>query len=211
MSKRYIILMADMISSQKMPQPVTQNEFKHIVSEINSKYRKNILSPLTITLGDEFQSVIKDVNTAIKIIIEIEEYLVFRNSSIFLRYVVHEGEIDTEINTENAHGMVGNGLTQTRKLLSYSKKTKERFLIAIDDNDTIYKKYRALFNLYNMFIELWGRKEGELIEWFLNLDDYKLVAEKVNKNRSLIWKRKKSLQIEPYKSLKKLFEYAYTS
>ncbi len=206
-SKKYIILMADMIGSQKMPQPVTQNEFQYIVAEMNETYKKEILSPLTITLGDEFQCVMKDIKSATKVILAIEEYCIFRNSKIFLRYVVTEGEIDTKINRKIAHGMVGEGLTNARKSLQVLKKIKYRFLVLSDEGNK-FKVYQALFVLLEMFYKKWKRDKGVLIEWLLKEKDYKIIAAYMQKTPSLIWKRKKSLEIDAYQSLKNLFFYA---
>jgi hypothetical protein len=36
-------------------------EFKKTVKYINDNWQKNIISPLTITLGDEFQAIIDNV------------------------------------------------------------------------------------------------------------------------------------------------------
>jgi hypothetical protein len=205
--EKYIILMADMINSQKMPQPVTQNEFQHIVAKMNEIFKKDILSPLTITLGDEFQCVLKDIKSATKIVLAIEEYCIFRNSKIFLRYVITEGEIDTKINRKIAHGMVGEGFAIARKSLQVLKKLKKRFWVLSDEGNN-FKVYQELFVLLDMFYKKWKRDEGELIEWLLKEKDYKRIASHMRKTPSLIWKRKKSLEIEAYQSLKKLFLYA---
>jgi hypothetical protein len=200
--------MADMINSQKMPQPVTQIEFQHIVAEMNNSFKNDISSPLTITLGDEFQCVMKDIKSAAKVVIAIEEYLIFRDSAINLRYVITEGEIDTKINKKIAYGMVGEGLTKARKTLQAIKKMKERFYVLADGNDKDFKVYQSLFVLAEMFYKMWKRDEGVLIEWLLKENDYKRVALHLKKTPSLIWKRKKSLEIVAYQSLKQLFGYA---
>jgi len=51
------------------------------------------------------------------------------------------------------------------------------------------------------------KKDHELIRKFLELRDYKLVAEILGKTRSQIWKRHKNLKIEPYFASKQVTQY----
>lgn len=201
----YIIFMADIANSQKLEQPQVQQNFINLVKEVNTKFKNKIFSPLTITLGDEFQGVVKEIKYALEIIIFIEESLVKVNSTIKLRYVVLEGEIDTEINHLNAWEMVGKGLTDARKKLTELKQKSSSFYFQLN-NVIKTDNLNNLFTLYLIFAEIWGRKNGELINQLLHENDYKKVAKTLGKNSSLIWKRKKSLKIDAYHSFKKLVE-----
>ena len=68
--------MCDVVKSRNKDQKQLIKELKQTVLFINRKYSKDILSPLTITLGDEFQGIIKNVESGLSIIIEIEEYII---------------------------------------------------------------------------------------------------------------------------------------
>ena len=94
----YLVLMADVIGSRKKESTELISEFKRIVNYINDKWSKEILSPLTITLGDEFQGVINTTENSIKVIFDIEEEIIKNNQDLKLRYVVNKGKIDTPIN-----------------------------------------------------------------------------------------------------------------
>src|ERR1700712_2907163 len=98
--KEYIILMADIIGSQTAEQGQLIADFKELVADINTKNKDLILSPLTITLGDEFQGIIKNIAGAINIVLDLEEEIIRRNATFKLRYVIVEGLIETPINTE---------------------------------------------------------------------------------------------------------------
>jgi hypothetical protein len=159
---------------------------------------------LTITLGDEFQGVIKDLESLIDIIIRIEEYLIEQRFDFKLRYVACFGEIGTEINRANAHEMLGKGLTVARKILNQLKKEPKRFVFQIE-NDLSNIFLNEGFNIFQNIVDKWKIQEDyDLISNLIQFKDYKIVAAKLNKNRSLIWKREKTLNISSYLSIKNI-------
>ena len=87
--------MCDVLNSREKNQKNLIEDFRTCTTYINNKYKKNILSPLTITLGDEFQGVIKNLSNSIKIIVELEEFIIKNNFPMKLRYVLYFGEIET--------------------------------------------------------------------------------------------------------------------
>lgn len=199
----YFILMADIIESREKDSKLLINEFKQTVKFINESNQKNIISPLTITLGDEFQAIIDNVENAIKIIIEIEEFILKNKLSFKLRYVLNYGKIDTEINREIAYEMLGEGLTDARKELSNLKNSENRFFIKLKKEDfKIEKMINNLFIIYQYFVDSWKIKDYGISSDFISLDDYKLIAEKYKINRSSAWRRRKSLNIDKYEVIK---------
>lgn len=201
--KRYI-LMCDVIDSRNKNQQIIINELKNCRDYINEKYKTYILSPLTITLGDEFQAVIKDLETSFNIILEIEEYIIKNNFQIKLRYVLIFGEISTPINSEIAYEMLGEGLTFARNQLNKMKVNENRFFIKIDD-DTLETISNNSFSILQNIIDKWKiEKDYKLISNLITYKDYKIVSEKLNKERSLIWKREKSLNMSSYNSIKEI-------
>jgi hypothetical protein len=201
------IIMADVIHSSAHDALALQRAFKFDVNYINKEYEKRILSPLTITLGDEFQGVIKDLKTCIEIIFSFEEHRLQIAPKYELRYIVQQGEIETEINPNIAYGMLGIGLSQARKNLENLKKTDQRYFF-----DTSLKpKSNALnsaFQVYQNIYQNWTKpEERQLVALFLENNDYKYVAEKTGKTRSQIWKREKSLNISSYFAIKTVIKY----
>ena len=197
----YIIFMADVIDSASKDSMSTANELKLLVEALNSEFVQSILSPMTITLGDEFQGVINDVESAVDLLLFSEQWLLMNKASIDLRYVVYEGAIDTPINTETAYGMLGSGLTEARKLLS--KKTKDRKVAEFVLHDE--RKSRLLNKVTKAmlgFRDLPARyKNSEILGdlLFSDLTD-KEVAEKNGKSPSEIWKFRKNWYVESWSS-----------
>ncbi|WP_187774957.1 SatD family protein [Pedobacter sp. BS3] len=199
--------MADIIKSRDLNQERLINSFKQSVDRINTSCKKNIQSPLTITLGDEFQGVMTDLSGAVNTILALEEDMVVTAVPFKLRYVLMEGKIETPINSKIAYGMLGPGLTQARETLNNLKETPQRFNFVLT-NQELSGILNEAFIVYQQVVDDWNiEKDGELIKNFLLLKDYKLVAEKLHKNRSLMWKREKSLKVEEYEAMKKIINY----
>ncbi|RKS93749.1 SatD family protein [Flavobacterium limicola] len=201
---KHYILMADIIDSGKKEQKPLMEDFKNLIEEINEIYKADILSPLTITLGDEFQGVIKNLATSIQIILTLEENCIHKKLNFKLRYVLNQGEIETPVNEKIAYEMLGSGLTEARLKLNDSKYKKFRFNITID-NLLQRSILNDAFTIFENIKDKWSlEKDYELVSNFIQLKDYKIVSEKMNKTRSLIWKREKTLQMESYNATKNI-------
>lgn len=206
-NKNHFILMADIVDSRIKDQEQLMQHFKEVTSHLNKTNKNKLLSPLTITLGDEFQGVVKTLPFALDIILELEEQLIHKQLDFKLRYVLLEGEIETEINTDIAYGMLGSGLTQAREALTEMKSSNSRFYFSIINETTSEALNHALI-VYQSIVDSWRvEKDYFLVSEFLTLKDYKKVAEKLDKTRSQIWKREISLNMEGYIALKKVIKY----
>jgi hypothetical protein len=201
----YPILMADIINSRRKNSSSLMKQFKDVVSSINKVKNENLISPLTITLGDEFQGVTNTIENGIKTIFDIEEIIVDKQYDLKLRYVLLYGQIDTEINTSSAYEMLGEGLTNARRSINSLKKTDSRFLIRLNNNETKKEHYlnKTLF-IYQNLIDSWKEKDLKIIKEFLLHEDYKIVAQNVGIDPSNAWRRKKSLNIQEYKDIKEI-------
>jgi len=205
--KEHYILMADVVSSRSKDQKQLMEDFKIITEAINYKHSKKLKSPLTITLGDEFQGITKDVNAALQIIFSLDEEILIRGAGFKLRYVLLEGQIDTPINDKIAYGMLGEGLTNARKALQEAKLTKNRYHIILK-NSEMSKALTNSFIIYQGLTDDWKIvRDRELLTEFLKGNDYKIVADELGKTRSQIWKREKSLKINEYIATKEVINY----
>lgn len=197
--------MADIIDSSQKDSKKLLSQFKESVSEINSKWSKDIVSPLTITLGDEFQGIINNLKNSIEIIFQFEEFILAKEFNFKLRYVLNIGEIETPINRKTAHGMMGEGLSEARKRLNELKANENRFLILLENkNDKAEKILNDSFKIYQYYIDSWKIRDYKIASEFLIHNDYKEIAHNFNLNKSTTWRREKSLNIEEYKLVKEI-------
>ena len=65
--KEYVILMADVIGSRGADQAELMLAFKKVVDQANGTL--DFVSPLTITLGDEFQGVVNTVGEGVQAVV----------------------------------------------------------------------------------------------------------------------------------------------
>lgn len=202
MQDYYWIIMGDIIGSRKTNGQIIAGIFEKLVTQLNEKFRNEILSPLTITLGDEFQGILQSQKTGIKIILEAEEWLLNENDKIEIRFALNYGQIETEINKKIAHGMLGQGLTETRELLNLLKNKEDRFWVG--------KSGKADDRINNLLILLqsltadWKKDQRKIAASFIKYKDYKIVAANMGKDASLLWRREKSLKMREYELIKQL-------
>lgn len=208
----HFILMADIISSRASEGKELMSTFESVVKEVNHTHQALLLSPLTITLGDEFQGIATSISSAVTIIINLEETLLKNKANFKLRYVLHYGEVETEINPKVAYGMLGAGLTHARKRIEALKgSSSERVTIDIEHFQASAPLNKA-FLIFTHIIDKWSKKDYGLIHMLLKHNDYKIVAGALNKDRASIWRRQKTLRISEYNAIKDILLYlAYGS
>lgn len=179
-------------------------QLKKIVKDISFQNRDLFLSPLTITLGDEFQSVVKGARDGINLIIRIEEEIIRYSFNLKLRYIFILGSIDTPINRRSAHKMYGEGLIRAREMLKELKKGDHRIHIDLDHEQS--RVWNSLFFLYSSLVDKWKLEDYGLINEFLVEKDYYTVAKKLSLNRGTIWRKERSLGIRQYLEMINIIE-----
>lgn len=201
------IIMADIIKSSDYEGLALQEEFRDMVEYTNKQFHKSLLSPLTITLGDEFQGIVKNLKHGIDIIFSIEEYLLQYSSNFALRYIINYGKIDTPINSEIAYGMLGDGLSYARKMLENIKKRDMKFEIETGK----HSKNKALNDAFLIFQNITAKwksiDDKKMASWFIQYHDYKVISAKTGITRSQIWKKERSLNISSYFAIKNVITY----
>ena len=204
--RQHIILMADIIDSRKGNEKQLMSDFAKVTTKVGRMYDNRLKSPITITLGDEFQSRPRNLTDAINIGLSIEEGIINAGMEFKLRYVITEGRIETTINSKVGYGMLGEGLTRAREQLQSIKKEKWRFNFDLKEKTKAIALNNA-FLVFQDYVDEWKKEDYKLVSGLLSKPDYKEVADELGKNRSLIWKRKKSLRIDEYLALKDLIAY----
>jgi len=197
----YPIFMGDVVNSSDYDGEELSKGLKELVESSNKKFGKAILSPLTITLGDEFQGILNSISTGIDLLFHLEEELLKVEPDFKLHYVLLLGEIETEINPDIAYEMMGKGLTEARKMLSSKKRNRKRFRIKLQNKEQTEQLSR-IFEVLDTIILNWKKEDYPLILDMINNDNNSEVGELHDKNRDQIWKRRKTLMINEYNLLK---------
>jgi len=201
------IIMGDVVKSSEADQVALQRNFAELIRRVNTSYKEVLASPLTITLGDEFQGIVKSAEDVAFVIVALEEYRWELDMPILIRYSVTLGEIDTEINPVIAYGMLGPGLSEAREALVEMKSEEDRVVLKGD-----FPKKRQMALSLNLLLELqeqWKWKDRDIIKGYFKFKDYKKVAKELDKDVSLMWRRFKSLDFSSYRKRKKLVNLIY--
>ncbi len=201
------ILMGDVVASSKVDQRLLQRNFAKLVTKVNTEFEGILHSPLTVTLGDEFQGVVDSVANSAEVIFALEEYRWEMELPILIRYSLTLGEIETDINPTVAYGMLGHGLTVAREALVEMKSEEDRLVLNGE-----FPRKRQMALAMNLLLELqegWKWKDREIIKGYFHFGDYKRVAKAMDKDVSLIWRRFRSLEFSSYRKRKKLTRLIY--
>lgn len=210
MSKEQYILMGDVVSSKDYDSQMLQKQLKTLTANCNEALQQSLLSPYTITLGDEFQGIPSSLSAAIETLFYLEEECLRQSLDFKLHYVLHLGIIETEINPDIAYEMMGPGLTKARELLSSKKRNRKRFQFQLnDETDTL--QLNRLFEILDSIILSWKKDDFSLILDMINNENNAEVGAIHDKNRDQIWKRRKTLMIHEYNLLKETIKTYITS
>ena len=118
-----IVLIGDIIASRKIKdRSSVQKKLKAAIRQLN-RNNPNLLSPYTITLGDEFQAVFNKAERLFVDIIVIMQALY----PDLVRFSIGVGTIDTPINRQQAIGMDGPAFYLARKGIEQLKATDYLF------------------------------------------------------------------------------------
>lgn len=202
---RQYILMADVKDSRLKKGNELMSSLKSVVNETAVEYKSSFLSPITITLGDEFQSIVKTLLEGIDIIFNMEEFRIHHQIDFELRYVIYEGTIDTKINTTVAHEMVGEGLTNARESLQELKKMNQNYYVYLD-NQKKSKYLNQLLFLYHSELSNWRKKDYNVISYFLAGKNYRQTAKIINRDASSVWRKERTLKMKEYVTIKELIK-----
>jgi len=127
---KYIIMIGDIIASKEISDRINfQKKFKDVLIKPNRSFHNSMISPLTLTIGDEFQAVLWEATYMFNIMDMIEREV----PSVSLRYGIGLGTIDTEINPESAIGMDGPAFHFARMAVETARKDGKIYQFGCED------------------------------------------------------------------------------
>lgn len=124
----YVALMGDIVKSRSTKSvPMLYSIFNKAVDDENVSRKGEIASPLTITLGDEFQGILFSLTSAVEMARRIRLGLIEKGAEC--RFVIGIVNIKTRVNTRAAWNMMGPGLAEVRSLLNEKDGNAYRFYL----------------------------------------------------------------------------------
>lgn len=127
--------MGDIIGSERAPSmKAAHRAFNAAVDRANKANVEHIASPLTITLGDEFQGLLNSFAHAWAAAVSLRLELLA--VAVPCRFVVGAARIETALNINKAWNMMGSGLSSARDKLN-DKRTTSVYRFSFLDEPTI--------------------------------------------------------------------------
>lgn len=122
---RVAVLIADLVGSERAQSlQAVHRVFNEAVGFANEQYASAIESPLTITLGDEFQGLARTLSQAWSIVAALRLRLLV--ADLCCRFVIGVAQLETPVNPKAAWNMMGRGLAEARDKLN-DKRTQNAY------------------------------------------------------------------------------------
>jgi len=122
----YLALIGDICGSRDLKdRGSVQTQLQQCLNDVNKRYADVLVSPLTITLGDEFQGLFNNAKKVWEIVFFIDSRL----HPTGLRFGFGTGDISTKINTTAAIGMDGPAFYNARDAMQAVKKNDDNYQI----------------------------------------------------------------------------------
>lgn len=134
-NSNFAVLMGDLVGSERHVDPIAlHSKFNGAINRQNNALGMDVLSPLTITLGDEFQGLLSSFVAAALAAREIRFELMRDN--IDCRFVIGSIDLKTQLNHERAWNMMGPGFANARARLG-EKRALSRYRFSIQEDSLI--------------------------------------------------------------------------
>jgi hypothetical protein len=123
------VLMADLVDSEQHDDPERLHAiFNAAIDRENARLTDDMASPLTITLGDEFQGLLTSLVAAAGVARDIRFDLM--RQDIDCRFVIGLVDLKTPLNRERAWNMMGPGFASARERLG-DKRSASRYRFSL--------------------------------------------------------------------------------
>ncbi len=200
MAERFVV-MGDVTGSSKLPGDVVMRAFRELIVRCQDDLADRILSPLTITLGDEFQGIVADRRGLFEVIFNIEDARLAAGLPFDLHYAGEVGAIDTPLNRKSAHGMLGPALTAARKRLTDKSPNRKKYAVSLG-RSRLQPVLDGLLAALEGLESRWRQKDFELVADLLAERPVKMIAAAHSRDTTSVYRRRQSLRITDYLGLR---------
>ena len=159
---KYLVLIGDVLGSKQLPARAQfQRRLKLSLRGLNTR-RKSLISPYTLTLGDEFQAVYRHASGLFADIFTILAQV----APVQARFAVAVGEIVTPINPRQSIGMDGPAFHRARARLE-KLKGQGRLLGLHDTGEARWRLPGSTLAVLSGLMEGWRQKRLQLFSGML--------------------------------------------
>jgi len=211
-----IAVIGDIIKSKSISdRQKTQQDLREVLQRINQDYESILASRFTITLGDEFQGVLKDSIGLLHILDEIA----FPLRPINLRFGIGVGTLTTELDPTTSIGADGPAYWKAREAIAFVHKNNDygraNIQLCAQDDDSSINLINEILKLTALQVSGWRDSQVEvykliLEEGILDPDEinHQHIAEKLGILTSSLTRRFESSGIKRVMSARREAEIA---
>ncbi len=196
--KSYIVVIGDIEHSKQLSQDdrrEVQKTLESVFQKIN-RQSNDIISPYTITLGDEFQAVYQSSGEIFKHI-----WTVMANTHpVYVRFSIGVGNITTEINKKNSLGMDGPVFHTTRERIEWMK--EEKILLSVSTDDTQFDRLvNNTFRILGANLRGWKKNRFTILKKMYEEKDVKQIAAEIELSEVAVYKNINAGTLEAVREL----------
>lgn len=180
----YSVINIDIVNSRNLKnRGEVQNTIKKYLNDLNKSYKNILLAPITLTLGDEWQIVLKKPLESYNMLKIIQVFL--RNIDIEIYAGIGIGDITTEISNDTRE-MDGSAFVFAREALNIAKDKKGIFSKYIRSKDNkVYLKGEEISLTKNYNIHDYSEVAVTLLGDSLAITLNKLINSTIENNEAL--------------------------
>lgn len=181
----YIVVIGDIIESKDLKPALrkqTQNQLEEIFDQLNRESGM-LVSPYTITLGDEFQAVYRSAGQLFQDIWAI----IAQIHPVRVRIAVSVGEITTEINREQSLGMDGPAFHAARDRIEEMK--NEDILLSLTTDDSRFDRLvNSSLRILAGTLRTWNKNRFTILKKRYNAVEVKKIAKELDLSEVAVYK-----------------------
>lgn len=190
--EKYLVLIGDIEGSQSVQdrdREALQEQLSGKLQLINKEYNEGIVSPYTITLGDEFQAVFDRADTVFVQLLKIMAAI----HPVGVRFSLAIGSIDTSINTEQAIGMDGPAFHQARGGIEMLKESGYMINIKFEgENSPELKIINNSLQLLSGQMRGWNKRRVIILHMIKEGYNYKEISKALDISQPAFYKNKQA-------------------
>lgn len=157
----HVVVMGDLIGSERADSvEAIHSTFNDAIDAVNAEQRPTLSSPLTITLGDEFQGLCASLSDGVAIVRTLRQRLL--SQGVPCRFVLGLVTLRTSINHDRAWNMMGPGLAQARDRLAV-KREPNAYRFLLPDRPIVVELLDALGHALTAIEEDWTARQQEIV------------------------------------------------
>lgn len=173
-SYTHAAVMGDLVDSEgALSRAALHATFNAAVDAVNAACAARLASPLTITLGDEFQGLCAGMAEGLGIVRDLRTRLLLRG--VECRFTVGAVRLSTPVNADRAWSMMGEGLAETRASLT-GRRTASAYRFVAPGQPTVQLLMEAVGAELTDIERGWTRRQREVILLGLSQDAAALAA-----------------------------------